>query len=74
MARGQSVFGIFMIYIILGIVYFVGLAGAVGTLAAGAVVEGGLTGLEGWFFSNINFVITIAYILGMMAIGYFGGR
>jgi hypothetical protein len=72
--KSQSSLVIFFILIIFGIVYFVGLAGSVGQMTAEAAVSGGLTGLDGWFFSNFNFVITIAYIIALMGIGFWGMR
>jgi hypothetical protein len=69
--RGQSSLMVFFILVILGIVYFVGLAGMVGSLAAQAAFDGNLIGFEGWFYSNINFIITIGYIISLMAVGYY---
>ena len=69
--RGQSGLMVFFILIILGIVYFVGLAGMIGSLGAQAAADGNLTGLDAWFYTNINFVFTIGYIISLMAVGYY---
>ena len=48
--------------------------GFIGSISSSYVLANGLTGIDGWFFTNVNFVITIAYILSLLAVGYFGLR
>jgi len=65
--------GAIMLFMVFLIIWFVWLGGWVGSVGATAVSENGLTGVEAFFFENLNFIITLIMILGMLAWSYFGG-
>jgi hypothetical protein len=53
-------------FIVIGLIYFAGLAPIVSEVGAAASVN--LTGIDAFFFSNLNLVITFFYALGIIAI------
>ena len=55
-----------------GIVFYGGFASVVSTYGQDIVLNNDLTGLQGFFFSNINLVITIFYIFALLAVGRMG--
>jgi hypothetical protein len=73
-SKGQTGLAVLFVLAILGVVYFAGLAGTIGALCSSYIVTSNLTGLDAWFFANINFVIIIGYILALLGVGYFGLR
>jgi len=54
--------------------WFVWLGSFMTTVGQNIVTDNALTGVEAFFFSNLNFVILICMILGIMGISYFGFR
>jgi len=63
--------GMFVLFgfLIIGLIYFVGLAPMVSLTAQVAVADNGYTGLWAWFLINLNVFITIFYIISGLAIG-----
>lgn len=39
-----------------------------------AVIDNGLTGVEAFFYSNINLLIGIVLLIFILAVGYYGFR
>lgn len=66
--------GAIMLFMVFVVIWFVWLGGWVAHVGATAVAENGLTGVEAFFFENLNLVIMLCMILGMMAWMYFGGN
>lgn len=38
-----------------------------------AVITGGFTGIEAFFYSNLNFVVGIVFLIAILSIALFGG-
>jgi hypothetical protein len=55
-------------------IWFICLGGWVAQVGADAVASNGLTGIEAFAFENINLIIMLIMILGMLAWSYFGGQ
>lgn len=73
--RGQvGVIGIIFLLLVFLIVWFVWLGGWIADTGQAIIAQNNLTGLEAFFFANLNIVILFALILGTMAFFYFGGR
>jgi hypothetical protein len=72
--KGQTGLTVFFVLVIFGLIYFIGLAGMVGAVSSDYAIANNATGLDGWFFANINFIFTLGYVLSLMAVGYFGMR
>ena len=68
MDKGQANFAMIFVLLVFGLILFVGLLGPMGGLAYGAVVSGGLSGIEGWFFSNIILWFILGFILACIAV------
>ena len=66
--------GAIMLFIVFLVMWFVWLGAWVNTVGAMVVTTNGLTGIEAFFFENMNFVILICMILGMLGWMYFGGQ
>jgi hypothetical protein len=76
MAEGSGS-GMVMLFIllILGLVYFTGLAPAISNITFSAVTENNVSGVEGWFLSlGFQIITLIFFVIAVMAIGYFGLR
>lgn len=67
-----GVIGIIFLVIIFVILWWVWLGGWIADTGQNVIAENGLTGVEAFFYANINLVIAIALILGIMAYIYFG--
>lgn len=65
--------GAIFIFIFFLINWFIWLGAWVGNIGASVVADQGLTGIEAFFISNLNFVILIGMLLGMMGWIYFSG-
>jgi len=66
--------GAIMLFFMFVIIWFVWLGGWVSFVGHNVVVEHSLTGIEALFFDNLNIVIMVFMILGMLAWTYFGGE
>lgn len=65
--------GAIMLFGVFLIIWFVWLGGWVAQMGHLAVTENNLTGVEAFFFDNLNLVIMVFMTLGMLAWSYFGG-
>lgn len=70
--KGQSIFTVLIIMIMLGLFYFIGFAGTVAQYGAQLVQENGITGLEALFWSNVNLVVLVVYGIALLGVGRFG--
>lgn len=70
--RGVGVIGAVMLFIVFIVIWFVWLGGWVNEVGAAVIAEDGLVGIEAFFYSNLNFMILICMILGMIAWTYLG--
>lgn len=59
---------LFMVFIVMWFVWLGGFLNTIGTLV---VTNNALTGFEAFFFNNLNFVVFICMLLGMMGFMYF---
>jgi hypothetical protein len=64
--------GAIMLFIVFLIMWFVWLGSWVNQVGLYAIESGQYTGFELFFYSNLNFVIFICMILGMLGFMYFG--
>lgn len=71
-AQGGPIAFILLI-IVFNILWFVFLGGVIAEVGQSAIETNGLTGVEAFFYANINIVIFIAEILGVMGYLYFIG-
>lgn len=71
-AQGGPIAFILLI-MVFNILWFVWLGGFISDAGAQAISVGGLTGVEAFFYANLNMVIFIAEILGIMGYLYFIG-
>ena len=70
--KAQSgIIGTFVLFIIFLIIWLVWLGGWVGGVGKLAVTSGNLTGIEAFFFTNLNFFIFIGALLGLLGFVYF---
>ena len=65
--------GAIMLFLVFLVMWFVWLGAWVNTVGAMVVTTNGLTGIEAFFFENLNFVIFICMLLGMLGWMYWGG-
>jgi hypothetical protein len=72
--KGIGPIGAVIIFLVFIAVWFIFLANMVNTAGDMAVESSGLTGIEAFLLNNLNFVVMIVCILGMMAWGYFGAN
>jgi hypothetical protein len=66
--------GAIMLFLVFLVMWFVWLGAWVNTVGAMVVSTNGLTGIEAFFFENMNFVILICMLLGMLGWMYWGGN
>ena len=59
---------LFMVFLV---IWFVWLGSWLNTVGRLVVTTDNLTGVEAFFFSNLNFVVLICMLLGMMGFMYF---
>ena len=65
--------GAIILFIFFLIMWFIWLGNWVNQTGQLAIINGGLTGLEAFFYENLNLVIMVCMTLGMLAWSYFGG-
>ena len=71
-SKGQTaLYGLFVL-VLFGLVFYGGLASVVSDYGQGMVSSGDLTGLQAFFFANLNLVITFFYVLALLTIGRLG--
>ena len=66
-----GIIGFVFLVLVFIIIYFSWLGGVVSDFGQMAIVNGGLTGLEAFFFANLNAIIPLALLLGIMGFMYF---
>lgn len=71
--RGIGPIGAIMLFMVFLVMWFIWLGGWVSDVGSTVVTENGLSGVEAFAFENLNLIIMIFMILGMMAWMYFGG-
>lgn len=69
-----GIIGAIILFMFFLINWFVWLGAWVSTVGQDAITTNNLTGVEAFFFANLNFVILICMILGMLSWMYFGGN
>lgn len=62
--------GAIILFIFFIINWFVWLGGWVGEIGLSVVTNNNLSGIEAFFFSNLNFFVMIGIILGMLGFMY----
>lgn len=72
--KAQGAIGVVLLLLVFNIVWFVWLASWISEAGTMAITNGELTGVEAFFFANLNLWILIAEILGIMAYLRFGGE
>lgn len=63
-----------MLFLVFVVMWFVFLGKFVADVGLNIVQEQGLTGVEAFFYSNLNMVIFVIMILGIMGFMYFGAN
>lgn len=71
--KGVGPIGFIALILVFDILWFVWLGGFVADAGQAAIEAGGLTGVEAFFFGNMNLIVLIANVLGTMGFLYFGG-
>lgn len=71
--RGIGPIGAIMLFIVFIVMWFVWLGGWVSQVGQTVVTENSLTGIEAFAFENLNLLIMVALVLGMLGWMYFGG-
>lgn len=65
--KGQvGVVGAIFIFLVFLLNWFIWLGGFLADVGTNVVVSNSLTGIEAFFFSNLNLVVLLGMILGMM--------
>ena len=72
--KGVGPIGAILLFIVFIMIWFIWLSSFINTVGDSVVIENSLTGVEAFFFSNLNFVVFICMILGMLGFMYFGGE
>jgi hypothetical protein len=67
-----GIIGAVFLFIFFLIIWFIWLGGWVATTGHNVVVENNLSGVEGFFYDNLNLIILICLFLGIMGFMYFG--
>ena len=63
--------GAVMLFIVFLLMWFIWLGAWVGEVGKMMVQQNSLTGVEAFFFNNLNFVIFISMLLGVIGFMYF---
>jgi hypothetical protein len=71
--KGVGAIGAIMLFVVFIVMWFVWLGGFVADIGSSVVESNNLTGIEGFFFANLNLTVFICLILGMVGWFYFGG-
>jgi hypothetical protein len=67
----NGMIGAIILFFIFLINWFIWLGSWISTVGEVAITSGNLTGIEAFFFSNLNFAVLIVMLLAMMSWGYF---
>lgn len=63
--------GAVFLFIVFVINWFIWLGGWLGNLGQNVIIENNHTGVEAFFYSNLNFIVMLCMILGVMGWMYF---
>lgn len=66
--------GAIILFIVFLINWFVWFGAWLGNLGEIIILENNLVGLEAFFYANLNLVVWICMLLGMLAWGYFSSE
>lgn len=69
--RGLSIFTMFIWLMLIVFIWFVFLAGVLTTAGQDAITNGGLTGIEAFFYANLNLIIIFVPLLLWALAGLF---
>lgn len=72
-AQGGPVYFVFGILLFV-LLWFTWLGGFIGDIGEQIVVSNGYTGVEAFFYANLNIVIFVVLVLAIMTYGFFAGR
>lgn len=72
--KGVGPIGAVMLFLVFLVIWFIWLGGWLNTVGAIVVADNGLTGIEAFFFENLNLLIFVCMILGMLGWMYFGSN
>lgn len=70
--RAVGAIGAVFLFIVFIVMWFIWLGKWISTVGQLAVTTNSLTGVEAFFFMNLNFVVFICMLLGMLGFMYFG--
>lgn len=70
--KGQTAFGVLFSLFIFTVVWIAGLASWIGEMGQAMVIGGNLTGLNAFFYSNLNLFIGICLFLAYIAVAKWG--
>ena len=62
---------LFLVFLVIWLIWLGGWLNQVGNIA---IENSGATGIEAFFYANLNFVVLIIMILGIMGFIYLGGE
>lgn len=72
--KGQvGIIGVIFLLIMFIVLWALWLGGWIAEVGQTAISQNGLTGVEAFFFANLNLIIFIGLILGILAFLWFGG-
>ena len=71
--KGSGPLAFIALMLVFDIIWFVWLGGFIAEAGQSAITAGNLTGVEAFFFANMNIIVFIGNILGMIGFLYFGG-
>lgn len=73
-AEGEGPIAFIFLVLVFIIVWFVWLGEWIADSGQQAIVSGGLTGIEAFFYANLNMWVLIGLILGVVGFLYFSSR
>ena len=65
--------GIIILLLMFIVMWFLFIGEFLGDVGQSAITDNSLTGLPAWAFANLNFIVLICFILGMLGAMYFIG-
>lgn len=72
--KGVGPIGAVFLFIVFLVMWFIWLGSWINNVGLQAITNNNLNGIEAFFFANLNFVLLICMILGMLGWMYFGGN
>ena len=71
--RGVGLVGAVLLFFVFLIIWGVFLGKFISETGAGIVASQGMSGVEAFFFENLNIVVFLSCVLGILAFSYFVG-